>query len=89
MYYVYAMQSIKDGRIYVGMSRNVKQRLKEHNSGYVFSTKGYRSWKLFHQEAYATRKDARIREKKLKSGFGKEFLKSILYKTPSSAVAQW
>ena len=83
MYYVYALKSLVDGRIYVGFSSHVQRRIMEHNSGYVFSTKGYRPWKLIYQESVKTRAEARIREKYLKSGIGKEFLKSI------SLVAQW
>ena len=77
MFTVYALKSAKDGRIYVGLTANPIQRLKEHNSGLVFSTKGYRPWNLFYQENFKTRIEARIREKQLKSGYGKEFLKSI------------
>ncbi|OGF82156.1 endonuclease [Candidatus Giovannonibacteria bacterium RIFCSPLOWO2_01_FULL_44_16] len=78
MYHVYAIQSFIDGRIYVGMTQNVNQRTKEHNDGRVFSTKGYRPWKLIYTETQSTRPQARVREKQLKSGYGKEFLKSIL-----------
>jgi putative endonuclease len=77
MYYVYALKSLVDGRIYVGFSSHVQRRVMEHNSGYVFSTKGYRPWELIHQESVNTRTEARIRERYLKSGIGKEFLKSI------------
>ncbi|MDO8582250.1 MAG: GIY-YIG nuclease family protein [bacterium] len=77
MYTVYAIRSEKDGRIYVGLTGNFIERLKYHNSGLVSSTKGYRPWHLFHQEYCKTRIEARIREKKLKSGYGKEFLKTI------------
>ena len=84
MYIVYAIKSLKVSRIYVGLSDNVARRLKEHNSGLVFSTKGYRPWALFYKEVYKTRTEARIREKQLKSGYGKEFLKEILH----SGVAQ-
>lgn len=77
MYYVYAIKSIKDGRIYVGLSSNIERRILEHNSGYVFSTKGFRPWKLIYKEEAINRKEARIREKYFKSGFGKELLKSI------------
>ncbi|MDP3993592.1 MAG: GIY-YIG nuclease family protein [Candidatus Doudnabacteria bacterium] len=77
MYTVYAIKSGRDGRVYVGLSANLEQRLKYHNSGLVFSTKGYRPWHLLYKEDYKTRAEARIREKVLKSGYGKEFLKSI------------
>jgi len=77
MYFVYAVKSQKDGRIYVGLSSNIKRRILEHNSGYVFSTKGFRPWKLIYKEEAKNRKEARKREKYFKSGSGKELLKSI------------
>lgn len=78
MYYVYAIISSVDNRLYVGMSKSPTQRLSEHNLGYTKSTKPYRPWKLFFIETdFQTLRDAREREKKLKSGFGKEFLKTL------------
>ena len=78
MYKVYAIQSEVDGRLYVGMSQDIEKRVREHNSGRVFSTKGYRPWKIVFAEEVGERAEARKREKYLKSGFGKEFLKSII-----------
>lgn len=76
-YFVYAIKSEKDGRIYVGMSCNVERRLSEHNHGEVFSTKGFRSWVLiFFENTGSKRNFARVREKYWKSGCGKEILKS-------------
>ena len=85
MYYVYAITSCVDGRIYVGFSHNLTRRIQEHNNGKTKSTKGYRPWKLFYYEQVNTRCDARKREKQLKSGSGKEFLKSIRDKWNSSS----
>lgn len=75
MYYVYALISDNKKRIYVGLTKNVQQRLREHNAGKTFSTKGYRPWKILYVEETDSLKDARLQEKKLKSGCGKEFLK--------------
>ena len=75
MYYVYVLRSLKDGRFYVGMTENIDRRLKEHNQGRTRSTKGYRPWELFFSEPYDTRIAAREREKYLKSGIGKEYIK--------------
>ena len=77
MYYVYAIKN-KENRIYVGLSKEVDRRLLDHNSGRVFSTKGYRPWDMLFIEACENRIDAREREKYYKSGIGKEYLKSIL-----------
>ena len=74
---IYAIRSEVDGRIYVGFTGNIERRLKEHNSGKTKSTKGYRPWKLVYTEEVDTRLEARKREKYLKSGIGKEFLKNI------------
>jgi putative endonuclease len=77
MYYVYALKSIKFKYIYVGMTTNVEKRVKQHNDGKEKTTKFYRPFKLFYTEIHQTRIEARDREKYLKSGCGKEFLKSL------------
>ncbi len=76
-YFVYAIKSHKDGRIYVGLSKNPERRLLEHNKGDTKSTKFYRPWAIIYKKLVGTRKDARKEEKKLKSGYRKELLKSI------------
>ncbi len=77
MFYVYAIQSEKDGRIYVGMTKDIEIRLKEHNSGKTRSTKRYMPWRLIYKEACNDRVQARKREKYFKSGIGKKTLKEI------------
>lgn len=77
MYKIYAIKSEIDGRIYVGMAIDVERRVSEHNSGKTRSTKGYKPWKLIYVEVVGERIEARKREKYLKSGSGKEYLKSM------------
>ena len=77
MYWVYAIKSGKDGRIYVGFTQDLEIRFKEHNTGKTKSTKGYRPWNLIYSEEVAERQQARSREKYLKSGVGKAFLKKL------------
>ena len=77
VYYVYALISEKYNRIYVGLTKNLYSRIKEHNSGKTKTTKHFRPWKLFYSEEASTLKGARRREEQLKSGCGKEFLKSV------------
>lgn len=78
MYFVYALVSKVDRRIYVGISEDPSSRLIEHNSGKTQSTKGFVPWELFFTRAFATRIEAREYEKYYKSGSGKEKLKKIL-----------
>ena len=77
MYFVYAIRSLIDGRIYVGMTNDVAKRLSEHNAGKTKSTKGYTPWQLIYTESLPLRTQARVREKYLKSGVGKELLKAM------------
>ena len=72
------MKSERDARIYVGMCTDIEVRLKEHNSGKTKSTKGFKPWKLIYKEETINRIEARKREIYLKSGVGKEFLKSLV-----------
>ena len=76
MFFVYVIRSYVDGRFYVGFTRDVVKRLKEHNSGKTQSTKGYTPWQLFFLEEYESRIAARKREVYLKSGIGKEYIKN-------------
>jgi putative endonuclease len=75
---VYAIISETSNEIYVGMALSAENRLKEHNNGKNRYTKGLRPWKLFKIEYFPNWKEARIREKYLKSGAGKELLKSLV-----------
>ena len=75
-YYVYAIKSKNRSYIYVGISNNPERRILQHNKGYNKTTKSYRPFDCILVEKYNSRKDARKREKYLKSGCGKEFLKS-------------
>ncbi len=77
MYYVYVMRSLKDGRLYKGFTSNLKRRIKEHNSGQTKSTKGFVPWELIYFEKVNSREEARNREKYLKSGQGRDFLKTM------------
>jgi len=76
-YFVYAIKSKKDGRIYVGLSSNPERRLKEHNTSDTKSTRAFKPWYLIYKKFVGTRINARVLEKKMKSGSGKEFLKTL------------
>ena len=79
-YFVYILESEIDGRLYKGQTSDLDKRLQEHNSGKTKSTKGYIPWKLVHFEKFGTIEEAVLREKFLKTGSGREFLKKLLQK---------
>jgi len=58
-YYTYVLKSLKDSKLYVGFTDDLKSRLKRHNDGLVESTK---------------KEDAIKREKQLKTGFCRAYL---------------
>ena len=78
MFFVYAIKSLNRAYIYVGLTENVERRFLEHQNGKNKTTKPYSPFEIILVERYSTRMEAREREKYLKSGIGKEFLKSII-----------
>jgi putative endonuclease len=75
--FVYVLRSLRDGKRYVGLSGDIRQRLVEHNGGRVDSTRGRRPFELIHTEELNTLGEARAREKYLKSAAGRQFLKKL------------
>ena len=79
-FYTYVLKSLKDREWYTGCADNLQKRLKEHDEGKVFATKNRRSLTLIYYEACLNKKDAYAREKYLKTGMGKRYLKNRLRK---------
>lgn len=77
MVYVYVIESEKKNFRYIGITNNIKRRLVEHGCGKNKSTSFYKPFVLVLSEKYQDYKEAREREKFLKSGQGRKFLDSI------------
>ena len=85
---VYVIESLRDETWYTGMSKDVTNRLKEHNAGKNRFTKGHRPWKIIYKENFPDWPEARLREKYLKTSAGKYWLKKKLSEgDPSSLPA--
>jgi putative endonuclease len=78
MYYVYVIQSKEDKQFYTGFTGDLQNRIREHNEGRVPSTKEKGPFELIYYEACLNEQDALAREKYLKSGMGKRYLKNRL-----------
>ena len=78
---VYILFSKDYDKTYVGFTSNLIERFKSHN---YLSKKGYtikfRPWKVIYVEFFTTKSEALKREKLLKSGKGREFIKEIISK---------
>lgn len=79
-FYVYIL-FCADGGLYIGFTNNLKHRLIQHARGEALSTKSRLPVKLIHYEYFINEKDAKAREKFLKSGYGRKQLKEILKNT--------
>ena len=73
-FFIYVLLSEKDNKHYTGYTSDLKQRIIQHNKGYVESTKNRRPLKLIYFEACLNQKDALKRERYLKTHYGKMFL---------------
>ena len=78
MYYTYVLLSQKDKQFYIGWTDDLKMRIQKHNQVHVLATKCRMPLKLVYYEACIGEKDAIKREKALKSGFGRAYLKRRL-----------
>ena len=78
MFFVYAISSLTRDYIYVGLTNNTSRRILQHQGGQNKTTRPYRPFRLILTEGFETRIEARCREKYLKSGIGKEFLKALI-----------
>ncbi len=78
MHYVYMLRSASDDGFYIGYSANLRKRFEQHAKGDAFATSYRGPWKLIYYEAYLEQTDALGRERYLKSGSGRKFLKRQL-----------
>jgi putative endonuclease len=77
-FYVYILFSLKDKKLYIGDTENLKIRLGEHFNGRVKATANRRPLEIIHYEAFTDIRDAKVRERFLKSGFGQSQMKKAL-----------
>jgi putative endonuclease len=78
---VYILFSEDYGKTYVGFTSNLIERFKSHN---YLSKKGYtikfRPWQVIYVEFFTTKSEALKREKLLKTGKGRVFIKEMISK---------
>ncbi|PJA39541.1 endonuclease [candidate division WWE3 bacterium CG_4_9_14_3_um_filter_39_7] len=69
---MYIIKSTLRNWYYVGMTQNLENRLKRHNSGWEKTTRSYRPFDMIYCKIFETRADARDYEKWLKVRSNKE-----------------
>jgi len=78
MYYVYVLHSLKDKKLYVGYSADLKKRISYHKKGAVAATKNRLPLEIVYYEAFKYEEDARKQELFYKTGQGRRVLKNRL-----------
>ncbi|MEK7512741.1 MAG: GIY-YIG nuclease family protein [Patescibacteria group bacterium] len=77
MFYVYVIEN-RDKRWYTGYTNDLRKRFNQHNTRKSKYTSYRGPYKLIYYEACVNKDDARSRERYLKSGMGKRYLKNRL-----------
>ena len=77
MYYTYVLRC-GDAALYVGSTSDLRRRVRQHQAGHVPATAHRLPVALEYYEACRSEVAARTREKQLKTGFGRAYLKRRL-----------
>lgn len=80
MYTVYVIYNSKCKKTYTGQTESIVERIRQHNDHYYksFTSRFPGKWVLIYKESAATRSDAIKREKQLKSGNGRKYVKQFI-----------
>ena len=80
-FFVYVLLNL-EGKTYVGQTTDVPRRLLQHNDPdcrLTLHTKRHPGpWKLLHSEQFSTRAAAMRRERELKTGKGRDWIREVL-----------
>ena len=82
-YYTYLLKSLKSNKWYTGYTSDLRERFSQHQNNKSTYTKGRGPFKLIYYEACLSESDAKIREKYLKTGMGRRYLKNRLKRSLS------
>jgi len=78
MCWVYVLKSQKDGKLYIGSTRNLEKRIFYHNSGKVRSTKSRRPFEIIYSKRFDSYIQARRFENILKTTQGRRQIKKAI-----------
>jgi len=76
--FLYILKSRKDNSYYIGITKDLENRILKHNKGKVLYTKPKRPWILVYKKQYTTRSEALREEKHLKSLKSRKAIEKII-----------
>lgn len=74
--YVYVLTSLRSGKWYIGCTNDLRKRFKEHQEDKSTYTKGRGPFEIIYYEGCLNKQDGYAREKYLKSGMGRRYIKN-------------
>jgi putative endonuclease len=77
-YYVYIIQSHKDGTYYVGSTQDIQARLARHNQGRSNYTRNRGPWKVVYFEEFSKRTHAVKQEQTIKNRKRRDYIESLV-----------
>lgn len=87
MFNVYVARNSVTHKIYIGHTADLKKRFLRHNGvlhnkakSFTYRNRAGGCWEVVYSENFANRKEAVLREKELKSGKGREYIKRVVLK---------
>ena len=78
MFYFYILQSLKDKKLYLGYTPDLKKRIISHNKGENKATKLHIPYELIYYSSFKSKKDAVECEKYFKTTEGRITLRHML-----------
>ena len=77
-YFVYIIESQKDGTYYIGSTKDLSDRMERHNQGRSKYTKAKRPWKLVFSEKFPNRSAAVKREQQIKRRKARNYIENLI-----------
>ena len=77
-FYLYILESLKDGSYYIGCTQDLDSRIERHNEGRTKYTKGRRPWELAYSEEYPDRSSDMKREKQIKDRKSRQYIEALV-----------
>lgn len=84
MYYFYILRSLKNGKLYLGSTTDIKARFQSHNEGKNKATEPYIPYELIFYSGFINKKNAILCEQYYKSTAGWKRLHRMLENTLAS-----
>jgi putative endonuclease len=78
MFYTYILESQKNGKFYIGYTKDLSRRVDKHNAGHTISTKSGIPWQLVWSHTFESKTQAMKLEKALKRLKNKKMLRLII-----------